>query len=364
MRVLLAGDRPEDRTDGRRAALRVGLECSAADCVPLDGLRLRLAREPAVHLVLVSWDGDPAAAARAVAAAAELTRQPIYAVSAAETAGAAASAAGAAGVLSPARLQEELLATTDALRRTGRVPDTRGRVVAVAAAQGGSGVTTVATGLAFGLASAGPVALAELAPGAPALALNLDLQPRHSLRALVRESARVDASMMREAATAHPAGVSVFAYAPEELAAEPLTADVAHDFQVLFRSAFPWTVVDAGVGLGGAAALAHADAVVLVTRLDPTALRLTRRLALALVEQGVPADALAVAANRYGQANLIHWAKAEEALKTKVAGWLPDDPSGLNKALRDGKPLTGGRLARELTKLADLLRARFAPATK
>ena len=360
MRLLLAGDRPEDRTDGRRAALRVGLECAATDCVPFDGLRLRLSLEPAVHLVAVYWDPNPEAAARAVRAAAGLTRQPIYAVSAGTRDD--AIEAGAAGVLAPDRLQEELLATTDELRRGGRVPDTRGRVIAVAAAQGGSGVTTVATGVAFGLASAGPVALAELAPGVPCLALNLDLVPRHSLRALVQENSRVDVSMMRDAATAHAGGISVIAYGPEELAPEPLTEAVAHNFQVLFRSAFPWVVVDAGTGLGGAAVLALADAVVLVTRLNPTALRLTRRLALALVERDVPADAILIAANHYGQTNLVHWAKAEEALKTKVAAWLPDDPAGANKALRDGRPIAGCRLARELNKFAAQLRDRFAPA--
>ena len=80
MRVLLASDRLHDRDKGRRAALRIGLECAAADCVSLTDLRLRLSREPAVHMVVVYLDPDSAAATQAIKHAVEQTRQPIYAV--------------------------------------------------------------------------------------------------------------------------------------------------------------------------------------------------------------------------------------------------------------------------------------------
>ncbi len=365
MRVLLAGNQPTDRDRGRRAALRAGLECAATDCVPLADLRMRLTREPAVQVVLVFWNSEPDTA-RAIRTAAEQTRHPVYAVADAGVNHESATELGAAGVLAADRLQEELVETVDALRRTGQVPDTRGRFVVVTSAQEGVGVTTVATGLAFGLAGKEAVCLAEFGPGTPALALNLDLRPRHSLADLIRASDRVDISMIREAATPHAGGVNVLAYSPETLAPETLAPTAARDFQVLFRNAFPWTVVDAGRGIapGTQESIGFADAVVLVTRLDPPALRLTRLYILALADRGVPVDAVTVVANRYGQSGLVPWAKAQEALKTTVAAWLPDDPGAVNKALREGKPLGAvakwSRLTRELNQLAAGVRARLS----
>jgi pilus assembly protein CpaE len=228
----------------------------------------------------------------------------------------------------------------------------------------------VATGLAFALAKPDPVALAELGSGTPELALALDLQPKHSLAELIRESERVDVSMIRDVAVPHAAGVSVLAYTPESLAPAAVTPAVARDFQVLLRSAFAWSVADAGHGLGAGTEelLTHSDAVVVVTRLDPPALRLTRRYLATLAEHGVPVEEVAVVANRYGQPGLVPWKKAEESLQANVFAWLPDDPASVNGALLAGRPLAEAagrsRLARELAKLATELRARLAPAAR
>jgi pilus assembly protein CpaE len=370
MRVLLAGDRPNDRDQGRHAALRAGLECSSGDCVSLADLRLRLAREPDAHLVVVFLDPDPAAAARAIKAAAGQTRQPIYAV----TGGAEgavkdqAAAAGAAAVWPLERVREELLSSAEDLRRSGRIPDGRGRMISVVAAHAGAGVTTVATGLAFALTGDKPVCLAELGTGVPEMALALDLTPPHSLAELIHERDRVDVSMLREASARHPLGVDVLAYPPETLAPVPLGADGARDMQILLRSGYGWVVIDAGhAGETGAERLVcDSDAVVVVTRLDPPSLRLTRRFLRSLGEMGVREDRVVLAANRYGQAGLVPWRNAQDALRTTVAAWLPDDPKAVNKALADGRPLAqaarGGRLTRALSKLAAELRTRLAPA--
>src|SRR5262249_31928911 len=143
MRVLLAGELPKDRELGRRAALRIGLDCAAADCVSLSDLRLRLAREPAAHMVVVFLDPNPDAAAQAIKWAADQTRQPIYAVTAHDdaVAGESAKAAGATDVWKLDDVREGLLTSSEGLRRDGRTPERRGRVIAVTAAQPGVGVT-------------------------------------------------------------------------------------------------------------------------------------------------------------------------------------------------------------------------------
>jgi pilus assembly protein CpaE len=371
MRVLLAGDRPQDRDQGRKAALRNGLECAAADCVPLADLRLRLAREPAVHVVVVYLDPDPLAAVRAIKSVAAQARPPIYAATGDGAAAAreAATSAGAAGVWSLDQVREELLNVSHTLRETGAAPDHRGRIVAVTAAQPGTGVTTVASGLAFGLAGHGRVVLAELGAGVPELALDLALAPRHSLADLIRASDRMDPSMIRDTAVRHAAGVDVLAHQPETPTAGQLAPDVARDFQILLRTLYEWVVLDAGHRYGDEIdpLVLQADAVVLVTRLDPPSLRHTRLYLKALAGAGVTPESVALVVNRYGQPNQVPWRKAEEALQATVRAWLPDDPKSVNRALTDGQPLTqvAGRakLTRELRDLAAML-GRAAPAAR
>ena len=106
----------------------------------------------------------------------------------------------------------------------------------------------------------------------------------------------------------------------------------------------------------------------LVTRLDRPGLRLTRRYVVELAERGVPVEEVVMVANRYGQSGLVNWQKAEEALRAKVAAWLPDDPGSVNAALRSAKPLTEAaprsKLTREFARIATDLRKRFAPAAR
>lgn len=371
MRVLIAAERPQDRDQCRRAALRVGLDCASADCVDLADLRFRLARDPEIHFVVVYAAPDAQAAVKAIRAATGHSPRPVFAVVGHEPeARAAVAEAGAAGVWEPGQEKDALLAAAERLRQNGLADYRRGRLVAVTAALPGVGATTVATGLAFALAPAGPTVLTELWGGVPELALDLDLTPTHPLGDMVRESHRADPSMVRNVASAVPPGVDVLAYPAETLAAEPVTVEASRDFQILLRSMYDWVIADAGGGPapGSDHLVRHAEAVVLVTRLDPPALRLTRRYARALTDAGVDPKAILVAANRYGQSGQVAWQKAEEALNRPVAAWLADDPRAVNRALGAGQPLAAAagrsRLNRNLGQLADELRRRLAPAAR
>jgi pilus assembly protein CpaE len=360
MRVLISGEKATDRDLGRRAALRTGLDCTAADCVPLDDLGLRLSREPEVHLVLVCLDPEPTAAIQAIQAAAEHFEQPIYAVTSGDVTSIRkpVQQAGAVEVWTMNDVREGLVRSTEDLHRNGNPSNRRGRMIAVTGSLPGSGVTTVATGLAFGFGGKANVVLAELGAGVPELALDLDITPRHSLAELIQATNRMDSSMIRDTVVQHPMGVDVLAYLPDSLTAIPLDADGARDFQILLRNLYDWVVVDAGHPHGeGPHPLVHqADQVVVVTRLDPPALRLTRKFLQVLTTHGLPANNIAVVANRYGQSGLVPWKKAQEALKTTIRAWIPDDPRSVNRSLVEGRPLaqTARRsaLVREFASLA------------
>lgn len=374
MRVLLAAERQQEREHGRRAALHLGLDCAASDCVALSDLRVRLVRQPPGDLIVVYLDGDTAAALRAVRQAAEQTQQPIYAVTRyqhdAEVVEAARSA-GATDVWPFDQVRDRLLEAVEELRRSGRVPEVRGRLISVTAAVGGAGCTTVATGLAFTLAERDEhVVLAELGVRVPELALALDLQPKHSLAELILAGERMDGSMVRSTAVRHPDGVDVLAYFPETLSAELLTPEHVRDFQVILRNLYRWIVLDAGPqhGLAAEEILRAADLVIVVTRLDPPGLRLTRKYVRTLIENGLAAESVVVIANRYGQAGQVPWQKAEEALQRKVEAWLPDDPRAVNNALIAGRPVTRvarwSRLGRELRRLSTAVHSRLALTTR
>ncbi|OWK35263.1 Type II/IV secretion system ATPase TadZ/CpaE, associated with Flp pilus assembly [Fimbriiglobus ruber] len=324
---------------------------------------MRLARSPDAQLVLVLLEPDLAAAEQTISLAFGQTGGPIAAVTTAETPGLAPS--GTIGVWSITELKAELARRVGIAERSagGR----RGRVIAVTAALTGSGVTTVATGLAFALAGGGSVLLGEFGAPVPELALHLDLKPQHSVGDLLRAGDRMDVSMIRHAAVRHPAGVDVLGYPPDTLAVESPTRAAARDFQVLLRAAYDWVVLDAGHPQpGGEELCRHADAVVVVTRLDLPALRLTRRYVEALTDAGVPAGTLLLAANRYGQSGLVPWRQAEKALALPVKAWLSDDPWAVNRALAEGQPLVKSApragLTKELARLAADVRARFATA--
>lgn len=373
MRVLLAAERQPEREHGRRAALHLGLDCAAGDCVPLRDLRVRLVRQPPGDLILVFLDGDTATALQTVRHAAEQTHQPVYAVTRytqdAEILEAARTA-GAADVWPYEAVRERLLDAVEELRRSGRVPEVRGRIISVTAAVGGAGCTTVATGLAFSLAENDQgVVLAELGTRIPELALNLDLQPKHSLAELIQAGERMDGSMVRSTVVSHPDKVDVLAYFPETLSAEELTTENVRDFQIILRNLYRWIILDTGPqhGLEAEEILRAADLIVVLTRLDPPALRLTRKYVRTLVDNGISAQDIVLAANRYGQSGQVPWQKAEEALQRKIEAWLPDDPRAVNNALILGRSVVHtarwSRLSRELRRLASALLARLTPVS-
>jgi pilus assembly protein CpaE len=356
MRAVIAADGSYDRDQYRVAALGAGLDCQANDCVPVAELPERLKREPVADLVLVGLAGDAALTAIAqVAAVARVVPVAVGPVRDAELVRRATDA-GARRYLDEDQLPEQLAEALESLGREGVVNLRRGKVIAVTSALPGSGVTTIAGGLAFALAAekVGTVGLAEPGTGVPQLALNLNLKPTHGLNELVRLTQRADASMVKGAAVDHPSGVSVIAYPPETLAPEPVGADQAHRLFPVLRAAYDWVVLDLGHGMtdGNEVFLSRADRVIVVTRQDVPAVRLTRKFLKAVAV--TPDDRLILLANRYGQAGHLAWKVVEESLNRPVREWVPDDPAGVNAAVAAGQPLAarGSSVHKCLVKLA------------
>jgi pilus assembly protein CpaE len=364
MRVVVASESVEQREHLRPHLLGAGLECTAPDCVTYSELEGRLAHAGA-DLVVVRVGADRESALPVLKQVEGRANGAILAV------GPPGDAAfilqvmrsGAREYLDETKVREELPVVLERFRQAGLLQTKVGRTVAVTAGAPGSGVTTVATNLAFALAVHHPkqVVLAEIGTDVPSLALALDLQPKHGAGDLVRDWNRTDATMIRQSLAEHAAGVQVLAHTPESLTSASVEPPAMRHLALLLRTLYDWTVLDLGHSAHPSAleAMRLADVVLVVTRLDVPALRLSRRYIKDLADQGIPLERLRPVANFFGQRKQLPWRQAQETLGLPVVIWVPDDPATLNQALNQGRPLiqtaSRAKITRRFQELAQQL---------
>lgn len=368
MRAVISQARGRNGDALRQAILSVGLECEAQDCVTHAQLPVRLTQGP-VDLVLVVMGAHEETDLAALQHAATYLDLTVLAVGSTFDAQLILKAhrAGAKLFLDESKLREELQNALLKLTQGGALFDKHGKLILVSAVLPGIGVSTVASNIAFSLGDQHPghVALAELGAGVPALALSLALTPRFSLTELFNQYKRLDATMMRHALVEHPNGVSVLAHPPETLTAPAPDKAAVRTTLLLLKSMFDYVVVDLGHVLepGAMEAMQLAEKVVIVTRFDVPALRLTRQYLQQLVSRGLARDKLHLVANRYGQARQVDWKQAEQALSLPIQEYIPDDVVTMNKSVNTGVPLvqTARRatITKQFGKLAHSLNGRL-----
>jgi pilus assembly protein CpaE len=361
MRVVVAHENSGQAEQTRQLLLGMGLECSASDCVSYSDLPVRLSHG-SPDLLLVRVGEDALAAHDAIRQALALTQAPILAMGPTQDAQHILETmqVGAREYLDEERLQPGLEAALNKLRSAGLVTVGKCQVVGVVSATPGSGVSTVATNLAFMWAETyrDRVALLELGYEPSALALSLDLEPRYTVADVAANWQRMDASFLRQSMTPHPAGVQVLPYKPETLEVPTLDAQAVRKTLILMRTMYSAVVLDLGhlCNEEHYEAMRLCDLVAVVVRLDVPALRQTRRFLRICGDQGVPANRIRLVANRYGQKGQVGWKKAEEAVGAKFAEYIPEDSGKLNNALNKGLPLVRlnrhGSISRRLYKLA------------
>jgi pilus assembly protein CpaE len=234
-----------------------------------------------------------------------------------------------------------------------------GRLIALLAASGGCGSSTLAVNVAAALAKVHDTsALIDLKLHAGDLAPLLDLRPTYTLADLCLNVARMDRSMFERTLVRHASGIHLLA-PPRNLAdLVHVTAEGVKQALVQALSAFPYVVVDLDHSYQEeqTIVLRQADVVLLVLRLDFTSLRNCRRTLEHLEQLGVERDRVRLIVNRYGQPKEIPVSKAEEALGLKVTHYIPDDPKTVNRANNNGVPVIveapSTRVSRSVVKLA------------
>ena len=277
--------------------------------------------------------------------------------------------AGADEFVPEANLEAELADALLRLASGSRHGLAAGKTVAVLAASGGSGASTVAVNVAAALAKAHDgCVLVDLKLETGDLADLLDLRPQHTLADLCGGHAPPERGMFDQSLAAHHTGVRLLASPRRQAsilrapgAGDRVTADGVRQVLAYARAARPHVVVEVSPTFREeqVQAVKLADVVLLVLRLDFPSLRNARRSLEHLELVGVPRDRVRVVANRHGQPHALSQAEAEEALGLKLFHLVPDDPKAMNQAANVGEPVVVGSprsaAARSLTALAQAL---------
>jgi pilus assembly protein CpaE len=249
--------------------------------------------------------------------------------------------AGADLFLDEADLGPQLAAALGRYKARRGEPAGPGRLVAVLAAAGGCGASTIAVNLATLIArSRGRCNLIDLNPRRADLAPLLDLTPTYTLADLCRNEDRLDRTLYEKLLTPHPSGVELLAAPREFEGVAALTPGVVGKAVRLAREAYADVVVDLEdcFHREQAAVLDQATTVLLVCRLDFTAVRNTRRVLDHLAARGVPRDRVEVVANFAGRPGELPVEEAEMALGAKVSRLIPHDPDTVGWSNNTGLP--------------------------
>jgi len=267
---------------------------------------------------------------------------------------------GATEYLDQSDLRSEL---SGAMARRG-TGERVGTVIAVMAASGGSGGSTLAASIAVVLAQKyNDCALVDLNLEKGDLAPLLDLKPAFTLTDLCQHADRLDLSLLQGCAARHSSGVRLLA-APARIADAPqITPSALESVLSLAVRHFPFVVVDLDHSFRPEqqAAMRRADILLLVMRLDFISLRNTRRTLDFFQEMGILRERVRIVANRCGQPGEITGAQAEGSLGLKIAHFIPEDQRAVMRASNNGVPVVlespSAKVSRALVELATNLAA-------
>lgn len=217
-------------------------------------------------------------------------------------------------------------------------------VLAVFGPKGGSGKTTVAVNLAAALAVLHPgrVLLVDLNLRSADVGLHLDLLDGPTLVDALPFAAAADAAALLPYVQEHRGtGLRVLLGPPRADLGELVKSEAMVGLIRTLQQRFPLVVLDLAAGSGEDVLqyLKQADRVLLVTTLDPAALRQTK-LGLEAVRAGCEAvlERTLLVANRVRTGGALSRGQAEDFLGIHAAGELPEDVLGVGQALAVGEP--------------------------
>jgi len=242
---------------------------------------------------------------------------------------------------SPAASTDSAEAVVAAPRPTPTAP---GRVIAFAAAKGGSGTTSLAVNTAL--------VLAEMAPGSVAVAdfdmyhgqvsTLLDIYARTSTAQIARDDRSTQTpDLIHDSGKQHASGLMVFGgpYRPDE--ALDISGDQLASLAELMRQTYGTTIVDTGStpDIRALSVFEHADRVVMTITPDIPSLRLVHAALQVMSEAGNMTDKMVFVLNDIHPRSTITAEQIEEHLGIRVTLTVPYDGDTFLRSINEGQPL-------------------------
>jgi pilus assembly protein CpaE len=250
--------------------------------------------------------------------------------------------AGAELFLDQAELKSEMESAIVRLRVRRTLPERPSQLIAVLSAAGGCGASTVAVNLAALLAKEhGQSNLIDLNSGKADLAPLLDLKPQYTLADLCRNDGRLDRSMYEKLLCRHSCGIGLLAAPRDYDEVRAVTQPCMVRALAVARETFSDVVVDLANCHDDEQlyVLEQSTRIFLVTRLDFTAIRNTRRMLDHFLARRIPLDRVEVVVNQFDLPNQLPLAEAEEAIGCLLANLIPADAEAVHAASNVGSPV-------------------------
>lgn len=276
---------------------------------------------------------------------------------------------GACGCLVPPYAPDQLRPILfRALRRAQEHPPVpTGNILCIAPAKGACGATVLATTLADQLRRAGAqrMLLADLDPVAGGVAFNLKLSSPHSFADALRHASQLDADLWRGLVVSKPEfDVLLAPDAPVETEEDPASLTLLLSYA---RRNYEWILADVGsLGRGYSLELARlCDTLLFVLTPDPSAVYAAQRWLPHLVASGLNRSKIRLVMNRCNRSKGIDAEEAGSALGWRIDSTLPEDPSAVQAALIEGKPVAAASAyAKQVRRLAETLLQDSRPAPR
>jgi pilus assembly protein CpaE len=223
-------------------------------------------------------------------------------------------------------------------------PAAPGRVVAFAAAKGGSGATTLAVNTALVLAEMAPgsVAIVDLDMFHGQVSTHLDIYARASTAQLAREDRSTqNAEVLHESGKQHSSGLMVFGAPYRADESSDLTGEQLASLVELMRTAYGTVIVDVGStsDLRGLYVMNQADHIVMPITPDIPSLRLAHGMLQVMSEHGNLADRTMFVLNQTYATPTITAEQIEEHLGIRISLQVPHDTDTFLRAVNEGHPL-------------------------
>jgi pilus assembly protein CpaE len=216
--------------------------------------------------------------------------------------------------------------------------------ICVVGSSGGVGATTIACNLAmeFGELAGQQVSLVDLNLEFGDVGCSFDCQSQYSIADVCREDVEIDEGMLTDAMHELPCNIALMPR-PEsiEQAREVAPEGVQRMLEVM-GEIYPFVVVDLprSFSFFSAAAVGHADRVIVVAQLSVASIRNATRIMRLMHQMGTPDERIHVVLNRYKASyERISLEEVEQHFKRPIFAMIPNDYRRIQSALDLGQPV-------------------------